>query len=131
MLFHGFPPPAVFLRSAGCPQDALHCIFYDGKGDWFARAAIRTHIFGFIVRPFQETRFREALKRIKEGDVAVWQRIPLKTSVYQGGCISKEKTRRKIPLLLQGQEHFSFGKTRRNGTIWKRIKDYFLSENTL
>lgn len=23
------------------------------------------------------------------GDVAVWQRIPVKTSVYQGGCISK------------------------------------------
>ena len=39
--------------------------------------------------------------------------------------------RREIPLPPQGQEHFSFGKARRNGTIWKRIKDYFLSENTL
>lgn len=100
---------------------------------YFAGVAIRTHIFDFIVRPMDGTRFREPLKRIKEGDVAVWQKIPVKTSVYQGGCISKGNVseRRKIPLLLQGQEHFSFGKTRRNGTIWKRIKDYFLSENTL
>ena len=81
---------------------------------WFARATMRTHIFDFTVRPFKETRFREALKRIKEGDIAVWQKIPVKTSVYQGGCISKGN-------VLE----------RRNGTIWKRIREYFLSENTL
>ena len=106
---------------------------------YFARVAIRTHSFDFIVRPFQGTRFREAIRRIKEGDIAVWQRIPVESPVYQPGCNCKKAgkpasdvlERRKIPLPLQGQEHFSFGKTRRNGTIWKRIKDYFLSENTL
>lgn len=81
---------------------------------YFAGVAIRTHIFDFIVRPMDGTRFREPLKRIKEGDVAVWQKIPVKTSVYQGGCISKGNV-----------------SERRNGTIWKKIKDYFLSENTL
>ena len=106
---------------------------------YFARVAIRTHSFDFIVRPFQGTRFREAIRRIKEGDIAVLQRIPVESPVYQPGCNCKKAgkpasdvlERRKIPLPLQGQEHFSFGKTRRNGTIWKRIKDYFLSENTL
>jgi len=81
---------------------------------YFARMAIRTHIFDFIVRPLEETRLREALKRIKEGDVAVWQKIPVKTSVYQGGCISKGN-------VLE----------RRSETVWKRIREYFLSENIL
>lgn len=104
---------------------------------YFARVAIRTHSFDFIVRPLEETRFREPLRRIKEGDIAVWQRIPVKAPVYQGICkkagkpASDVSERREIPLPPQGQEHFSFGKARRNGTIWKRIKDYFLSENTL
>ena len=106
---------------------------------YFARVAIRTHSFDFIVRPFQGTRFREAIRRIKEGDIAVWQRIPVESPVYQSGCnckkagkpVSDVLEQRKIPLPLQGQEHFSFGKIRRNGTIWKRIKDYFLSENTM
>lgn len=100
---------------------------------YFARVAIRTHSFDFIVRPLKGTRFREALRRIKEGDIAVWQRIPVESPVYQPGCNCKGNVleRRKIPLPLQGQEHFSFGKIRRNGTIWKRIKDYFLSENTM
>lgn len=100
---------------------------------YFAGVAIRTHIFDFIVRPMDGTRFREPFRRIKEGDIAVWQKIPVKTSVYQGGCISKGNVleQRETPLPPQGQEHFSFGTTRRNGTIWKRIKDYFLSENTL
>lgn len=57
MLFHGSPP-----RRSFCVQATSSAV---------AGAAIRTHIFDFIVRPFQETRFREALKRIKEGDVAV------------------------------------------------------------
>ena len=104
---------------------------------YFAREAIRTHSFDFIVRPLEETRFREPLRRIKEGDIAVWHRWPVKAPVYQGVCkkagkpASDVSERREIPLPPQGQEHFSFGKARRNGTIWKRIKDYFLSENTL
>ena len=100
---------------------------------YFAGVAIRTHIFDFIVRPFKGARFREALRRIKEGDIAVWQRMPVKTSVDQGGGIGKGSVleRRRFPLLLQGQEHFSFGETRRNGRIWKKIREYFLSENTL
>lgn len=104
---------------------------------YFAGLAIRTHIFDFIVRPLEGTRFREPLRRIKEGDIAVWQRITVKAPVYQGICkkagkpASDVSERREIPLPLQGQEHFSFGKTRRNGTIWKRIREYFLSENTL
>lgn len=81
---------------------------------WFVRAAIRTRIFDFIVRPLEEARFREPLKRIKAGDIAVWQKIPVKTSACQGGCNCKEN-------VLE----------RRNGTIWKKIKDYFLSENIL
>lgn len=81
---------------------------------YFAGVAIRTHIFDFIVRPFQGARFREPLKRMKAGDIAVWQRMPVKASIYQGGCISKGN-------VLE----------RRNGTIWKRIREYFLSENTL
>lgn len=40
---------------------------------YFARVAIRTHSFDFIVRPLEGTRFREPLRRIKEGDIAVWQ----------------------------------------------------------
>ena len=98
---------------------------------YFANVAIRTHIFDFIVRPMDGTRFREPLRRIKEGDIAVWQRWPVKAPVYQGICKGNVSKGREIPLPLQGQEHFSLGKTRRNGTIWKRIKDYFLSENTL
>ena len=98
---------------------------------YFAREAIRTHSFDFIVRPLEETRFREPLRRIKEGDIAVWQRWPVKAPVYQDICEGNVSERREIPLPPQGQEHFSFGKARRNGTIWKRIKDYFLSENTL
>ena len=81
---------------------------------WFARVAIWTHSFDFIVRPLEGTRFREPLRRIKEGDIAIWQRIPVKSPVYQSGCNCKGN-------VLE----------RRNGTIWKRIKDYFLSENTL
>ena len=98
---------------------------------YFARVAIWTHSFDFIVRPLEETRFREPLRRIKEGDIAVWQRWPVKAPVYQGICKGNVSERREIPLPPQGQEHFSLGKTRRNETIWKRIKDYFLSENTL
>ena len=98
---------------------------------YFAGVAIRTHIFDFIVRPFKGARFREALRRIKEGDIAVWQRWPVKAPVYQGICKGNVSERREIPLPPQGQENFSFGTTRRNETIWKRIKDYFLSENTL
>ena len=81
---------------------------------YFANVAIRTHIFDFIVRPFQGARFREPLKRMKAGDIAVWQKIPVKTSVCQGGCNCKGN-------VLE----------RRNGTIWKRIREYFLSENTV
>lgn len=81
---------------------------------YFAGVAIRTHIFDFIVRPLEGARFREPLKRMKAGDIAVWQRMPVKASIYQGGCISKGN-------VLE----------RRNGTIWKRIREYFLSENTL
>ena len=81
---------------------------------YFARVAIRTHIFDFIVRPLEGARFREPLKRMKAGDIAVWQKIPVKTSVCQGGCNCKGN-------VLE----------RRNGTIWKRIREYFLSENTL
>ena len=81
---------------------------------YFAGMAIRTHIFDFIVRPLEGRRFREALRRIREGDIAVWQRMPVKTSVDQGGCIGKGN-------VLE----------RRKGTIWKRIREYFLSENTV
>lgn len=45
---------------------------------YFAREAIRTHSFDFIVRPLEETRFREPLRRIKEGDIAIWQRWSVK-----------------------------------------------------
>ena len=50
---------------------------------YFAREAIRTHSFDFIVRPLEETRFREPLRRIKEGDIAIWQRWSVKAPVYQ------------------------------------------------
>lgn len=76
----------------------------------FLRAAPRGT--DFIVLPLEGTRFREPLRRIKEGDIAVWQRIPVKAPFYQSIC------KRNVS-------------ERRNGTIWKRIKDYFLSENTL
>ena len=98
---------------------------------YFSRLCIRSNSFDFIVRPLEGTRFSEPLRRIKEGDIAVWQRWPVKAPVYQGVCKENVSERREIPLPPQGQEHFSFGKARRNGTIWKRIKDYFLSENTL
>lgn len=81
---------------------------------YFANVAIRAHIFDFIVRPFQGARFREPLKRMQAGDIAVWQKIPVKTSACQGGYNCKGN-------VLE----------RRNGTIWKRIREYFLSENTL
>ena len=81
---------------------------------WFARVAIWTHSFDFIVRPLEGTRFREPLRRIKEGDIAIWQRIPVESPVYQSGCNCKGN-------VLE----------RRNGTIWKRIREYFLSEKAL
>ena len=68
---------------------------------YFAGMAIRTHIFDFIVRPLEGRRFREALRRIREGDIAVWQRMPVKTSVDQGGCIGKgndlERRKHRLP----------------------------------
>ena len=94
---------------------------------YFAGVAIRLHVFEFILRPFEEGGFREPLKRIKDGDVAWWQVGPVKDSIYQAGCSratehtrENNSERREIP-----------PKARRNGTIWTRIRDYFLSENTL
>lgn len=81
---------------------------------YFAGVAIRTRIFDFIVRPFEETRFREAVRRIEEGDIAVWQRMAVKNPVHQTGCAWEEN----VP-------------KRRDRTIWKKIRDYFLSESAL
>jgi len=104
---------------------------------YFAGVAIRLHIFDFIVYPLEGQRFRESLRRIREGDITVWQRGAVKNSIYQGGCIcgtgqniSRDvsewgkipmKTGRKIPPETNG----------RDGTIWTRIREYFLSESTL
>ena len=43
---------------------------------YFAGVAIRMHIFDFIVRPFAEARFRESVRKLKEGKVDVWQKMP-------------------------------------------------------
>ena len=66
---------------------------------YFAGVAIRLHIFDFILRPLEEGRFREPLKRIKEGDIIWWQRGTVKDSIYQGGCIggSAGKGREAVP----------------------------------
>ena len=57
---------------------------------YFAGVAIRTRVFGFIVRPLEETQFQEVARKIVEGDIAVWQRMPAKNSVYQTGCACEE-----------------------------------------
>lgn len=102
---------------------------------YFAGVAIRLHIFDFIIRPLEEDRFRESLKRIKAGDIEVWQREVVKNSIYQVGCIrSRDNNIRKddsgqgeIPLKT-GRRNFS---PKGAETIWVKIKDYFLSESTL
>ncbi|MDE6312692.1 MAG: hypothetical protein K2M46_03575 [Lachnospiraceae bacterium] len=43
---------------------------------YFVRVAIRMHIFDFIVRPFAEAQFRESVRKLKEGKVDVWQKMP-------------------------------------------------------
>lgn len=57
---------------------------------YFAGVAIRTHIFDFIVRPLEGLRFREAVRRIKEGDIDVWHRMPVGRTVYQGGVCGED-----------------------------------------
>lgn len=44
---------------------------------YFAGAAIRAHIFDFIVRPLAESRFREAVRRLAQGEADAWQRMPV------------------------------------------------------
>lgn len=103
---------------------------------YFAGMAIRLHIFDFIVRPLEGQRFRESLRRIREGDIAAWQREAVKNSVYQGGRIggADQNTsgdvsgRGKIPPKTVGRKIPP--KDRRN-MIWARIREYFLSESTL
>lgn len=43
---------------------------------YFAGVAIRAHIFDFIVRPFAGARFRESVRKLKEGKIDVWQKMP-------------------------------------------------------
>ena len=76
---------------------------------YFAGVAIRTHIFDFIVRPLEEERFRETVRRIKEGDIEIWQRMPAGKTASHGCCICRED-------YTGGQ----------GGTLWKRIKESFL-----
>ena len=71
---------------------------------YFAGVAIRTRVFGFIVRPLEETQFQEVARKIVEGDIAVWQRMPAKNSVYQTGCACEEN--------VSG---------RKNRKIWKTV----------
>ena len=71
---------------------------------YFAGVAIRTRVFGFIVRPLEETQFQEMARKIVEGDIAVWQRMPAKNSVYQTGCACEEN--------VSG---------RKNRKIWKTV----------
>lgn len=81
---------------------------------YFAGVAVRTHTFGFIVRPFEEPQLRETVRRIREGDIAPWQRGTVKLPAYLGGPFCEENI----------QE-------RRSGTIWEKIKKYLHSENSL
>ena len=71
---------------------------------YFAGVAIQTRVFGFIVRPLEETQFQEVARKIVEGDIAVWQRMPAKNSVYQTGCACEEN--------VSG---------RKNRKIWKTV----------
>ena len=71
---------------------------------YFAGVAIRTRVFGFIVRPLEETQFQEMARKIVEGDIAVWQMMPAKNSVYQTGCACEEN--------VSG---------RKNRKIWKTV----------
>ena len=71
---------------------------------YFAGVAIRTRVFGFIVRPLEETQFQEVARKIVEGDIAVWQRMPAKNSVYHTGCACEEN--------VSG---------RKNRKIWKTV----------
>ena len=71
---------------------------------YFVGVAIRTRVFGFIVRPLEETQFQEVARKIVEGDIAVWQRMPAKNSVYQTGCACEEN--------VSG---------RKNRKIWKTV----------
>ena len=71
---------------------------------YFAGVAIRTRVFGFIVRPLEETQFHDVARNIVEGDIAVWQRMPAKNSVYQTGCACEEN--------VSG---------RKNRKIWKTV----------
>ena len=95
---------------------------------YFARVAIRLHVFDFIIRPLEETKFRESLKRIKDGDIAVRQWGAVKNSIYQVGCIRGTDYARE-DVLGQGKIPLKAGKGAM--TIWTKIRDYFLSENTL
>lgn len=93
---------------------------------YFAGVVIRLHIFDFIVHPLEGERFRESLKKIKDGDIEVWQRGAVKNSIYQSCCICGTNIREKV----SGRRKFPL-KARRNRTIWTKIRDYFLSESTL
>lgn len=90
---------------------------------YFAGVAIRTHIFDFLVRPLTELRFRESLRRIREGDIALWQRMPAEEQAYQPTipCDGNVPERKGI----------SPKNTRRNGTLWEKIRNGFLSESSL
>lgn len=41
---------------------------------YFAGVAIRMRIFDFIVRPLVETRFRETVRKLREGKIKAWQK---------------------------------------------------------
>ena len=95
---------------------------------YFAGVAIRLHIFDFIIRPFEEARFRESLKRIKDGDIEAWQRGAVKNSIYQIGCIHVMD---RVRTDGSGQGKIPLRTGKGAVTIWTKIRDYFLSENTL
>ena len=57
---------------------------------YFAGVAIRTHIFDFLVRPLTELRFQEQLRRIREGNIALWQRMPAEELAYRSAACCGE-----------------------------------------
>ena len=59
------------------------------EDQYFAGVAIRTHIFDFIVRPFKAERFKESLRKLKEGKIDAWQTVAVKGESSADGTHTK------------------------------------------
>ncbi len=65
---------------------------------YFAGMAIRTHIFDFIVRPFEAERFGESVRNLGAGKIDAWQAASVKGEAAADGAVRKHKS--------ESEEHY-------------------------